>query len=98
MKYLWPLLLATASPAVAAPGALEPKPASEATAAAQMKVAASLPDDDGAITNTESGFCRQPIRSHHPFCRWQTCLEPGGLWLDARQSASGGEPRAFGVI
>ena len=47
MKYLWPLLLATASPAVAAPGALEPKPASEATAAAQMKVAASLPDDDG---------------------------------------------------
>ncbi len=47
MKYLAMLLLASASPALAAPGALEPKPASPATMEAQKAMAASLPADDG---------------------------------------------------
>jgi alkyl sulfatase BDS1-like metallo-beta-lactamase superfamily hydrolase len=48
MKYLLPILLVTASPAVAAaPGALEPKPATPATIEAQKAMAASLPAEDG---------------------------------------------------
>jgi alkyl sulfatase BDS1-like metallo-beta-lactamase superfamily hydrolase len=48
MRYLLPVLLATASPAVAAaPAALEPKPATPATIDAQKATAAALPAEDG---------------------------------------------------
>ncbi len=45
MKYLWPLLLATSSPAFAT--TLEPKPASAPTIEAQKAAAATLPAEDG---------------------------------------------------
>jgi alkyl sulfatase BDS1-like metallo-beta-lactamase superfamily hydrolase len=48
MKYLSLLLLATSTPAMAAaPGPLEPKPASRATIDAQKAQSASLPSEDG---------------------------------------------------
>ncbi|MBP6581776.1 MAG: alkyl/aryl-sulfatase, partial [Sphingorhabdus sp.] len=48
MKLLPFILLASASPlAAAAPGALEPKPASNATVEAQQAIAAQLPAEDG---------------------------------------------------
>jgi alkyl sulfatase BDS1-like metallo-beta-lactamase superfamily hydrolase len=48
MKLLPLILLASASPlAAAAPGALEPKPASNATVEAQQAIAAQLPAEDG---------------------------------------------------
>ncbi len=57
MKYLWPLLLLSTSPAVAASDALEPKPASAATIEAQKAAADALPDDDGRDAHfAETGF------------------------------------------
>jgi alkyl sulfatase BDS1-like metallo-beta-lactamase superfamily hydrolase len=48
MRYLLPVLFATASPALAAtPSALEPKPATPATIEAQQATAAALPAEDG---------------------------------------------------
>lgn len=65
MRLIPLLLLGVATPAFAANPALEPKPASEATIAAQKEAAASLPSDDGRdLEFSQRGFIatrRDPI-------------------------------------